>query len=523
MLAALLIGFLCAAHASVEKRPFDSHTSLSSLFLSALFGRRFLPTPPLKQAPTKTNAERQKSAHDNFFAGACIQITEPVVLDKESGKQPHQGSGLLMRIAVIGSGIAGLSAAWLLASHHEVVVFEANDYAGGHSNTVDVTLDGLTHPVDTGFLVHNDRTYPNLIQFLALLGVETHASEMTFSVSLPQADLEWAGASLSTLFAQIRNLWRPAFWRMVRDILHFNRESTELLKQAQASNITLGQLLDKQHYSQEFREWYLYPMGAAIWSSPLKDMEFFPAETFLQFCLNHGLLQIFNRPQWRTIKNGSREYVKAILEKLPDMRLSCPVQSIKRSTEGVIVSTVKGVETYDIAIMACHTDQALKILADANPQEENVLSNIRYQKNTAWLHNDNNLMPRRRHAWSAWNYYGAAATDTPHSREQQSPVAVTYWLNRLQALPFTQDVFVTLNPPTPPASDKTIRRIEYAHPLIDQKAYQAQKELISIQGMNHVYFCGAWAGYGFHEDGLKAGMKVAQLLGAKISWKAHHE
>ena len=244
-----------------------------------------------------------------------------------------------MRIAIVGSGIAGLSAAWLLAGQHDVVLYEANDYAGGHSNTIDVSLDGISHPVDTGFLVHNDRTYPNLIKLLPMLGVETPASEMTFSVSLPGVNLEWAGADLTTLFAQPLNLVRPAFWRMVMDILRFNRESGRLLDQARTTGVTLGQLLNTGHYSKEFRDWYLYPMGAAIWSSPLESMNDFPAETFLQFCMNHGLLQVLDRPQWKTIKNGSREYVNAMLRALPDVRLSTPVLGVRRTASGVVITT----------------------------------------------------------------------------------------------------------------------------------------------------------------------------------------
>lgn len=418
-----------------------------------------------------------------------------------------------MRIAVIGSGIAGLSAAWLLSREHDVVLYESNDYAGGHSNTVDVRLDGISHPVDTGFLVHNDRTYPNLIRLFPMLGVETPASEMTFSVSLPDADLEWAGAGLTTLFAQPRNLFRPAFWRMVRDILRFNRESRRLLEQCRSTAITLGQLLDQGGYSQEFRDWYLYPMGAAIWSSPLKGMDVFPAETFLQFCMNHGLLQVFDRPQWKTVKNGSREYVTAMLRNLPDVRLSTPVTTVIRTTTGVDITTANGVELFDHVIMACHTDQSLSLLKDSSPAERDVLAAIRYQPNVAWLHTDTSLMPRRRNTWSAWNYYSKGTLD------ETSPVAVTYWLSKLQGLPFSTDVFLTLNPPVAPDADKVLRRLEYAHPLLDQAAYEAQKKLPGIQGVNRVFFCGAWAGYGFHEDGLKAGMNVARLLGARIPWE----
>lgn len=419
-----------------------------------------------------------------------------------------------MRIAVIGSGIAGLSAAWLLSPRHEVVVYEANAYAGGHSNTVDVTLDGISYPVDTGFLVHNDRTYPNLIRLLPLLGVDTPASEMTFSVSLPSSNLEWAGASLATLFAQPSNLVRPAFWRMVLDILRFNRESTALLERTRGSGSSLAELLDQGGYSQEFRSWYLYPMGAAIWSSPLKGMETFPAETFLQFCLNHGLLQIFDRPQWKTIRRGSREYVNAMLRTLPDVRLNTPVKSVSRHDGHVLVTSAAGAESFDRVILACHTDQSLQILTDARAEECAVLSSICYQPNVAWLHTDSTLMPRRRRAWSAWNYYSHG---TPH---QDNPVAVTYWLNRLQGLPFQTDVFVTLNPPVAPARHKVIQRIEYAHPLLDGDAYLAQKKLSDVQGLDRVFFCGAWAGYGFHEDGLKSGMAVASLLGATIPWES---
>lgn len=420
-----------------------------------------------------------------------------------------------MRIAIIGSGIAGLSAAWLLAPSHEVVLFEAGDYAGGHSNTVDVTLEGVTHPVDTGFLVHNDRTYPNLIQLFGLLGIDTPASEMTFSVSLPGEDLEWAGSDLGTLFAQPRNLLRPAFWRMVSDILRFNRNARELLDHARRHGLTLGRLLDEQGYSQTFRRWYLYPMGAAIWSTPIEGMAAFPAETFLQFCLNHGLLQIFDRPQWKTVRNGSREYVKAMLRLIPDLRLACPVQEVRREADGVVVTSARGSERFDRVVLATHTDQALALLQDALPAEREVLGAIHYLPNTAWLHTDATLMPRRRKAWSAWNYYSRG------EGTGAAPVAVTYWLNRLQPLPFRRDVFVTLNPPEPPAAAEVIRRIDYAHPQLDQAAYAAQGKLAAIQGLDRVYFCGAWAGYGFHEDGLKAGMKVARLLGAKIPWVAH--
>lgn len=422
-----------------------------------------------------------------------------------------------MKIAVVGSGIAGLSAAWLLAKTHQVTVFEAADYAGGHSNTVDVSLDGLTAPVDTGFLVHNDRTYPNLIALFKLLKLDTPASDMSFSVKLPHLNLEWAGASLSTLFVQKRNLIRPGFWRMIRDILNFNKRSQTLLQDMRGSGLTLGQLLQREGYSQEFRDWYLLPMGAAIWSSPMDEMADFPAETFIQFCLNHGLLQINDRPQWKTIRGGSREYVKRLVADIGDVRLNTAVTQVKREQSGVAVTTAQGTEWFDKVILATHSDQSLAILSDALPAEREVLAAVRYQANTAYLHTDVDLMPSKRPAWSAWNYYTGA------EQQGQFPVAVSYWLNLLQPLPFSQDVMVTLNPPTPPRADKTLKVIEYAHPLLDSAAYEAQKQLPQVQGLDRVYFCGAWTGYGFHEDGIKAGMAVANLLGAYAPWQLPHE
>lgn len=417
-----------------------------------------------------------------------------------------------MKIAVVGSGIAGLSAAWLLSREHQVTVFEAASYAGGHSNTVDIVVDGISHPVDTGFLVHNDRTYPNLVALFRLLQIETPASDMSFSVKLPHVNLEWAGASLRTLFVQKRNLLRPGFWRMVRDILDFNQRARDLLTDIGDSNLSLGDLLTRERYSREFRDWYLLPMGAAIWSSPMDDMADFPAATFIQFCLNHGLLQISDRPQWKSIRGGSREYVRKLCAAIGDVRLDTPVQAVRRTGQGVEVSSAAGSEYFDRVILATHSDQALALLQDALPAEREVLAAIRYQPNVAYLHTDSDLMPAHRAAWSAWNYYAGSEQDG------RFPVAVSYWLNRLQPLPFTTPVMVTLNPPQPPRPQHTLRVIHYAHPLLDGKAYRAQQALAGIQNLDRVCFCGAWAGYGFHEDGLKAGMAVARLFGIEAPW-----
>lgn len=417
-----------------------------------------------------------------------------------------------MKIAVIGSGIAGLSSAWLLARHHQVTVYEANNYAGGHSNAVDVFLDGINYPVDTGFLVFNEKTYPNLIKLFALLHVETAHTDMGFSVRLPYENIEWAGSTLGSLFAQKRNILRPKFWQMIADILRFNKEAPSLLLKARAQQLTLGQLLREGRYSQAFSDWYLLPMGAAIWSMSPAGMAEFPAESFLQFCLNHGLLQINNRPQWMTVKGSSREYVKKLCAGIGDVQINTPVTKVTRQENGALVEHQNGGNFYDAVVMATHSDQTLALLSDISSDERRILSAIKYAPNKAYLHTDASLMPKNKSAWAAWNYYTATTSD-PHR-----PVAVTYWLNKLQPLPFATPLFVTLNPPEAINAESILAEFDYAHPQLDAAAYEAQRQLASIQGKNHTYFCGAWAGYGFHEDGLKAGIRVAELLNAPIPW-----
>jgi len=416
-----------------------------------------------------------------------------------------------MRIAVIGSGIAGLAAAYRLQGLHTVTLFEAEGYFGGHSHTVDVTLpvrgQAVTYGVDTGFLVFNERTYPQLIALFARLGVATAPAEMSFSVQAPQDDMAWSGSSLNAVFSQRRNLFKPRFWRMLRDLLHFNAATTRLATTPQAPelNQSLGAFLDQQGYSTAFRDWYLLPMLGCIWSCPTDHMLAFPLATLVRFCHNHGLLQISARPQWHTVVGGSARYVEKMLAAIPQRRLNCPVRAVQRLGDGVDIVTDGQTERFDRVVLATHPDQTLALLSQPSPAELAVLGAIRYQPNEAVLHTDATVLPRQPRAWAAWNY------ERGHS---DARVCLHYLINRLQPLPFEQPVVVSLNPVRAIAPDQVLGRYHYAHPVFDAAALAAQAQLAALQGQQHSYFCGAWTGYGFHEDGLKSGLHVAQLLGA---------
>ncbi len=429
----------------------------------------------------------------------------------ELGRIPPNGKP---RVAVVGGGIAGLSTAWLLTDHAQVTLFEAGAEAGGHTHTVDVTVDGVTHPVDTGFLVFNRRTYPNLIALFAELGVETVESEMSFGVSLAEQGLEWSGTDFASVFAQPSNLVRPAFLRMLRDVMRFNRDTTRLFTDGELPALSLGDYLSREDYSESFRDWYLLPMAAAIWSCPTQTMLDYPLATFVRFCHNHGLLQIFDRPQWMTVKNGGRSYVRKMVQSLEDVHLESPVTMVARDEDGVWVGTRHGVERFDRIVFACHSDQALAILGGgATGAERNVLGAVRYQNNTAVLHTDPGLLPARRKVWSAWNYLaGSGAPDT-------RPVAVSYLINRLQPLPFETPVVVSLNPFKEPAAKHLIKRIVYAHPVFDDAAIKAQTHLPRLQGQHNTWFAGAWTGYGFHEDGLRSAVTVVESMGVEVPWR----
>jgi uncharacterized protein len=439
----------------------------------------------------------------------------------------------MRRVAVIGSGISGLSVAHGLASSARVSLFEADSYFGGHTHTVDVTVNAfvngktssLTHGVDTGFLVFNERTYPELIRLFGELQVETAASEMSFSVQVPDIDMEWSGCDLNTVFAQRRNMVKPGFWRMLKDMLRFNKICTALALQNQEEALQqpIADFLAQHRFSAEFRDWYFLPMIGCIWSCPTDQMLRFPIATMIRFCHNHGLMQISQRPRWFTVTGGAKHYVEKMLKSIPDARLNTPVRAVRRDGRrtarslfgdpvGAWVSTDHGTEHFDEVVFACHSDQALALLTDASDAERAVLGAIRYHPNRAVLHTDTAVLPKRKLAWAAWNYERAS-----HSPREQASVCLHYLLNRLQPLPFDVPVIVSLNPLNEPRADTVQGEYRYAHPVFDMSAIAAQKRVPELQGVNHTWFCGAWTRYGFHEDGLMSGLAVVK--GLKRQWE----
>ena len=426
-----------------------------------------------------------------------------------------------MKVAIIGSGIAGLAVAHRLQGHAQVSLLEAGSYFGGHTHTVDVTLDTpqgpVTHGVDTGFLVFNERTYPHLIALFAELGVQTAPSDMSFSVQVPasagQARLEWSGASLSAVFAQRRNLINPRFLGMLRDVLRFNRLATDIaLRNAEGELMQpLQDFLQAHRFSKEFTDWYFLPMLGCIWSCPTSQMLQFPVATMVRFCHNHGLIQISNRPQWHTVAGGARHYVDKIIAGITDKRLNCPVQHIRRDDQGVFVTSQGQTERFDKVVIATHSDQALALLDDPSDLERSTLGAIGYQANVAVLHTDASVLPQRKRAWAAWNYERSPA-QASQGAEASQRVCLHYLINMLQPIPFAQPVVVSLNPLQDIAPQQVLARFDYAHPVFDLPAIRAQADVPALQGQRHTYFCGAWTGYGFHEDGLKSGLDVASRL-----------
>ena len=428
-----------------------------------------------------------------------------------------------MRVAIVGSGIAGLAAAHALRGKANVTLLEGGAYFGGHTHTVDVSLPTaqgvVTHGVDTGFLVLNERTYPQLIKLLAELGVATAPSDMSFSVQARDfatgSALEWSGSDLNTVFAQRPNLLNPRFWGMLKDLMRFNALTTRLAQSGAAVQMAqpLGDFLQEHRFGKAFCDWYFLPMMACIWSCPTAQMLQFPVSTMVRFCYNHGLLQVSNRPQWWTVQGGAKHYVDAITAHIADKRLNAPVRRIAsastdlRQQGAVSITTDSGVECFDKVIIATHSDQALALLAAPTIKEQSTLGAIGYQPNVAVLHTDTTVLPQRKRAWAAWNYERSTVPG-----QESAQVCLHYLLNRLQPLPWEQPVVVSLNPVRPIAADKVLGQYDYAHPVFDLAAVAAQRHMDVLQGQNHRYYCGAWMGYGFHEDGLKAGLAAAERL-----------
>ena len=424
-----------------------------------------------------------------------------------------------LRIAVIGSGISGMSAAWLLSTRHSVTVYEKNARLGGHTNTIDVDGPDGDIAVDTGFIVYNEPAYPNLTALFQHLGVTTKASDMSFAVSLDGGGFEYAGTDLNGLFAQRSNLLNPRFWSMLMDLRRFYREATRDLPSL--GMISLGTYLDRHRFGAAFRDDHLLPMAAAIWSAPSSTLLEYPAASFIRFCDNHGLLRISGRPIWRTVDGGARTYIDALTARYADhIRLGNGAAAVARTAAGVRVRDVRGaVEEFDHVVFACHGDEALALLDDADQHETAGLQAFRYSRNRALLHRDPALMPKRRRVWASWNYLGARATAAA-TRD----LCVTDWMNRLQGIRADQPLFVTLNPIREPRPEMLIREEIYDHPIFDADALAAQQAIWARQGARNTWFCGAHFGSGFHEDGLQSGLAVAERLGGvRRPWSVQGE
>ncbi len=420
-----------------------------------------------------------------------------------------------MKMAIIGTGIAGLAAAWALHEKYEITVFEKRARIGGHSHTVQ-TPEGV--PVDTGFIVYNDWTYPHLIQLFRHLEVPVKRSDMSFAVSVDQGKLEYAGDSLNTIFAQRKNLLNFSYWRMLRDITKFYYQAPIWVARHPNSRVTLGRFLEHYKYSKAFINNHLIPMGAAIWSTPAEKMLEFPASTFIHFCENHGLLKIRRRPTWRTVDGGSKEYIDRLTANFKDkIKRDEQVSHVLRGKDSVTLTTIKdgntNIYSFDQVIIATHGDEALKILQNPSTEERDVLQGFKYSENETYLHTDARLMPKNKRVWSSWNYMA----DKEHD---QTKVSVTYWMNRLQSLDSETEYFVSLNPLVTPREDTIIKKMVYYHPMFNAAMIGSQKKLHTIQGVNRTWFCGSYAGYGFHEDALCSGLAVAKKLGFEEPWGA---
>ncbi|MDH7795373.1 MULTISPECIES: FAD-dependent oxidoreductase [unclassified Beijerinckia] len=425
-----------------------------------------------------------------------------------------------LKIAIVGTGISGMSAAWLLATRHQVTVYEQDGRIGGHSNTRDAPTHNGSIPVDTGFIVYNEKTYPNLTALFSHLDVTTQESDMSFSASLHNGEIEYSGENLASLFAQRSNLLRPRFWSMLYDLQRFYRQASRDSRHHLLADLSLGEYLDKGAYGAAFRDDHLLPLAAAIWSAPARRILDYPAASFIRFQENHGLLNIFKRPIWRTVSGGSRAYVEKLTRGYADrIRRNAAVVSVVRHDDHVEIIDATGQrDCFDHVILATHADQALKLIDTPTLPERELLSAFRYSHNIAYLHRDTSLMPRRRNVWASWNYLDL------RTENELDCLTVTYWMNKLQGIDPAHPLFVTLNPARPPEADKQISQEFYEHPTFDTEAIAAQKQLWSLQGQGNVWFCGAYMGAGFHEDGLQAGLAVAEAIGGvRRPWQVENE
>lgn len=427
------------------------------------------------------------------------------------------------QIAIVGSGVSGVVAAWLLRDNSDVTLFEADSRFGGHTHTAIVPEAGGDVAVDTGFMVFNRPNYPLLSALFDHLGVRSYPTDMSFSASFADGRFEYAGTNLNTLFGQRGNLGRPSFWKLLTSIVRFNRAAAKALEQPPAHSLTLAEFLDQHRFDDAFRTAYLYPMAAAIWSCPQGQVALFPALSFLRFFANHGLIRLADRPQWHTVEGGSCAYLNRLVADLGARAVkNAAVVRVERSAESVAVVLADGSRAqFDDVVLACHSDQALKLLDQPSPGERKLLSAIPYQSNRVLLHRDPALMPRRRRIWSSWNYLSDVSTSAAGEAEQA--VSVTYWMNSLQRLPTRNDYFVSLNPSREPKAEHVVAEYTYDHPVFDADALQAQRSLHRLQGRSRTWFAGAWTGYGFHEDGMRSAVEIAAALGARVPWQTQIE
>ncbi|BDU36634.1 NAD(P)/FAD-dependent oxidoreductase [Vibrio nigripulchritudo] len=411
-----------------------------------------------------------------------------------------------MKIAIIGSGISGLTCGYYLHQEHDITIFEANDYIGGHTATIDVERKGRTYAVDTGFIVYNDRTYPNFISMMNEIGVTGTPTQMSFSVSNQSNGLEYNGHTLSTLFAQKRNFLNPKFYHFIYEILRFNKLAKKAVDENDWVEQTLGDFLQQNRFSHYFADNYILPMGAAIWSSTLADMRAFPLQFFLNFFLNHGLLDITDRPQWYVINGGSKAYIDPLTKGFKDnIRLNSPVESVERKHSGVLIKSRHGMEHFDAVVFACHSDQALRLLSDPSEKEQSLLSDMQYQANEVVLHTDTRLLPEKRAAWASWNYLLSG-----EDGEEQSLPSLTYNMNILQHIESDETFCVSLNSSDKIDASKVIRQFTYHHPVFTKESHEAQKQKTSIDGLNSTWYCGAYWYNGFHEDGVRSAIEVVE-------------